>query len=329
MTTPRRPAAWVAGCLTVGALLVAAGQTPTQAGARDDRCADRAPIRASALGRGAVRVGCSLVGRVVYAGRVSVVVPPPGMTVSGEGVGRHGAVPGLRVTNTGLGVRAEVGTAAGGVRDEAKQGTSPPACKDRTFHLEPGAAPWVTRLRYSVNLSKAPANARKRTLVDQIKAANANVRKGRNTCGKPNLATPAAYYLGRSSVRPHIRSSSSFVSCGTYDTRNVVAFGDLPAGLLGWTCNWSSGTTHLSAADIMMDNGASMATKLPVSCLDIWDFEGVVTHEMGHVYGMAHTGSGSGHDNLTMQHELTPCSTYARTLGLGDWLGMKKMYGVR
>jgi hypothetical protein len=28
-----------------------------------------------------------------------------------------------------------------------------------------------------------------------------------------------------------------------------------------------------------------------------------------------------------MQHELRPCSPYARTLGLGDWLGMKKMYG--
>jgi hypothetical protein len=329
MTTPRRPATWVAGCLTAGALLVASGQTPTQAGTADDRCSDRGPIPASALARSAVEAGCSLVGRVVYAGRVSVVVPPPGMTVSGEGVGRHVDVPGLRVTNTGAGVRAVVGTARGRGRVEAKRGTSAPACKDRTFHLEPGAAPWVTSLRYSVNLSKAPADAHKVTLVDQIKAADANVRKGRNTCGKPHLATPAAHYLGRSSVRPHITASSSFVSCGTYDTKNVVAFGDLPSGLLGWTCNWWSGTTHLSAADILMDNGASMATELPTDCLDIWDFEGVVTHEMGHVYGMAHTGSGSGHDNLTMQHELTPCSTYARTLGLGDWLGMKKMYGVR
>jgi hypothetical protein len=30
-----------------------------------------------------------------------------------------------------------------------------------------------------------------------------------------------------------------------------------------------------------------------------------------------------------MQHRFRPCSTYARTLGLGDWLGMKKMYGAR
>lgn len=327
MTTPRRLLARLTGCLAAGALLVASGQTPTQAGAVDDRCTDRAPIRASALSHGVSELGCSLVGRFVYAGRVSVVVPPEGMTVSGEGVGTHGSVAGLRVTNTGARVRAVIGAAASSGPAGAERGTSPPACKDRTFHLEPGADPWVTSLRYRVNLAKAPADAHKKTLVDQIKIANGNVRKGRNTCGKPRLKTPAAHYLGRSSVRPHITSSSSFVSCGTYDTKNVVAFGDLPTGLLGWTCNWWSGSTHLSAADILMDNGASMATELPANCVDIWDFEGVVTHEMGHVYGMAHTGS--GHDNLTMQHELTPCSTYARTLGLGDWLGMKKMYGAR
>ena len=76
-----------------------------------------------------------------------------------------------------------------------------------------------------------------------------------------------------------------------------------------------------------MDTGDALTTNLPDGCTDRWDFEGAVTHEMGHAYGLAHTGS--GHANLTMQHLLRPCSTYARTLGLGDWLGMKKMYGVR
>ena len=76
-----------------------------------------------------------------------------------------------------------------------------------------------------------------------------------------------------------------------------------------------------------MDTGDALTTRLPAGCTDRWDFEGAVTHEMGHAYGLGHTGS--GHANLTMQHALRPCSTYARTLGLGDWLGMKKMYGVR
>jgi hypothetical protein len=104
-----------------------------------------------------------------------------------------------------------------------------------------------------------------------------------------------------------------------------VGFGNLPGGLLGWTCYWYLGRKMI-AADMLIDNGPSLATKLPQGCTDRWDFEGTVTHEWGHAYGLAHTGS--GHPNLTMQHELKPCSTYARTLGLGDWLGMKKMYGA-
>jgi hypothetical protein len=83
----------------------------------------------------------------------------------------------------------------------------------------------------------------------------------------------------------------------------------------------------MGAADIMIDTGDTLTTHLPSPCLNKWDLEGIVTHEFGHAYGMAHTGP--GHGNLTMQHEAQPCSTYARTLGLGDWLGMKKMYGAR
>ena len=83
----------------------------------------------------------------------------------------------------------------------------------------------------------------------------------------------------------------------------------------------------MAAADIMLDNGNRLVTRIPAGCSNKWDFEGTVTHEFGHVYGMGHTGP--GHSNLTMDHSERPCSTYARTLGLGDWLGMRKMYGTR
>ena len=78
---------------------------------------------------------------------------------------------------------------------------------------------------------------------------------------------------------------------------------------------------------MVLDNGGRLVTSLPAGCTNKWDFEGTVTHEFGHAYGLGHTGN--GHSNLTMEHEERPCSTYARTLGLGDWLGMKKMYGKR
>src|SRR4029079_4788862 len=111
MTIPRRTIALVAS-LTIGGLLVSG--TPGSASARtaDERCLGHRPIAASALGLGATAPGCSLVGRVVTDGHVFVVVPPPGMSVAGEGVGRHGESRSLQVTNTGTTVRAVSGTAA-------------------------------------------------------------------------------------------------------------------------------------------------------------------------------------------------------------------------
>src|SRR4051794_7329527 len=113
MTNLRRSLALVAS-VTIGALLLTA--TPGSASARtvDERCLGRGPIPASALGRGVTSPACPLVGRVVPAGPVSGVVPPAGMSVAGEGVGRHGESRSLRVTNTGTTVRVVSGGAAHG-----------------------------------------------------------------------------------------------------------------------------------------------------------------------------------------------------------------------
>jgi hypothetical protein len=318
-----RGLAMVAG-LAAGAVLASCVQPTGFARTVDERCVGRGPIPATSLAHGAPGLGCSLVGRVVTSGRVSVVVPPAGMTAAGDGFGRYGDIAGLRVVNTGAGVRALVGaTAASG---SAGAGSSPPACQDPTFRLE--GHRWAKSLRYRVALSHAPARYHRRTLVRQIKAANVNMRKGRNTCGKPHLATPVGHYLGHTGVQPNIKPGFGSIECGAYNTRNVVGFGNLPSGLLGWTCFWYLNRSgRMGAADIMIDTGHALATRLPSPCTDRWDLEGIVTHEFGHVYGLAHTGP--GHDHLTMQHAAMPCSTYARTLGLGDWLGMKKMYGAR
>ena len=124
-----------------------------------------------------------------------------------------------------------------------------------------------------------------------------------------------------------MKAGATTVGCGAFNTSNTVGFGNLPGDLLGWTCYWWGGDGRLAAADILLDNGGRLVTSIPAACTDKWDFEGTVTHEFGHVYGMAHTGS--GHSNLTMDHAERPCSASARTLGIGDWLGMKKMYGLR
>jgi hypothetical protein len=348
MTTRRLLA--LAASLPVAALVATSMSTPASARPATDpvdaRCQQRTPLPVAAVAA-ASRLGCSLVGRMVTDGRVSVRVPPPGLSVAGDGVGRHGDVRGLRVTNTGTKVRVvreglgSRGSGGGGWRP-APPGTStdssrtssmvtsntsqragdPPACQDRTFKLERHS--WTGSVRYRINLGRMPKSFSKSTVVHQIQAANANMRLGRNTCHRPRLNTPGSHYLGRTSMKPNVVASGP--TCGNGNRNNVVGFGNLPEGLLGWTCYWFVGH-RMVGADMMIDNGSSLATKLPDACSNVWDLEGTVTHEWGHVYGLAHPGS--GHANLTMQHLLKPCSTYARTLGLGDWLGMKKMYGVR
>ena len=253
------------------------------------------------------------------------------MTVAGDGYGTHGEVVGLRVTNTGTEVRATTGAPALAALTSRAATTptdrraDPEACKDRTFHLE--GHHWKKSLRYGINLAKAPSQLGKATMTRQIKAANVSMRKGRNTCGRPRLATPVAHYTGRTSAKPNIKAGAHNIRCGDFNTKNVVGFGNLPGNLLGWTCYWWLANKQMGAADIMIDNGTKLVTSIPSGCTNKWDFQGTVTHEFGHAYGMGHTGN--GHANLTMDHTETACSTYARTLGFGDWLGMKKMYGTR
>jgi hypothetical protein len=259
---------------------------------------------------------------VVTDGRVSLVVPTAGMSVSGAGVSRSGAAPELGIANSGGSVRV-VHPDAGQRRGEVVSADLP-ACADPTFNLEHNT--WASPLRYHVNVTRMPKRLHAKTVISQIRKGNENMRKGRNTCHKPRLKTPVSHYLGRTRTKPNIHPSGP--SCGKANTTNVVGFANLSGDLLGWTCYWIYlGNRHIAGADILLDNGKYLVTKLSSSCRDRWDLEGAVTHEWGHAYGLAHTGS--GHGNLTMQHELAPCSTYARTLGLGDWLGMNKMYGHR
>jgi hypothetical protein len=49
-------------------------------------------------------------------------------------------------------------------------------------------------------------------------------------------------------------------------------------------------------------------------------------HEWGHAFALAQETSGEWE---TMYPRVDRCSTYWRTLGNGDWNGMKQLYGLR
>src|SRR4051794_13303469 len=217
--TTRRLLAPAASSLVAVALVASAASSPASARPAaersDARCAQSGSISLSAAAA-ASREGCSLAGRVVTDGRVSMTVPPAGMSVAGDGTTRHGDLAGFRVTNTGHGIRVvaeDRGTGGGGnwylaplsstttsttpTSTTSSTGTittsapitgragDPGACKDRTFNLEHHK--WHKALRFHINLAKMPKRFHKKTVAHQIKVANANLRKGRNTCGKPRL----------------------------------------------------------------------------------------------------------------------------------------------
>ena len=237
-------------------LLTTVSTGPASARTVDERCWGRAPLPAAALAE-ITAEGCSVVGRTVYRGGVSVVVPPAGVTVVGEGVSTRGEVAGLQVANTGHGVTTtsgRVGSAGAGGAARTAEVTSPPACQDRAFRLEGHA--WRTSYRYHLNLAKMPSRYRAKTVVSQVKAANVHLRAGTNTCGRPRIDTPVADYRGRTTARPNIKPTGTTVGCGSYNTTNVVAFGDLPGNLLGWTCFWWVDGGRINAADVMMDTGS-------------------------------------------------------------------------
>src|SRR3954451_16565737 len=191
--TTRRLLAPAASSLVAVALVASAASSPASARPaaerNDARCAQSRPISLSAAAA-AAREGCSLAGRVVTDGRVSMTVPPAGMSVAGDGTTRHGDLAGFRVTNTGHGIRVvaeDRGTGGGGdwylaplsssttsttpttptstTSTTSSTGTittsapmitgragDPAACKDRTFNLEHHQ--WHKALRFHINLAK-------------------------------------------------------------------------------------------------------------------------------------------------------------------------------
>ena len=104
----------------------------------------------------------------------------------------------------------------------------------------------------------------------------------------------------------------------------MVAFGELPSGILAVTCNWDENYNTI-ASDIKVNKQGVRWTTSPSSrsCRGMYDLEGVMTHERGHTFGMGHV-SETGHGNLTMSTNINgACQMTERSLGRGDVLGRK------
>lgn len=143
------------------------------------------------------------------------------------------------------------------------------------------------------------------------------------TCGNLSNGLTTSYG-GAASVGPNINSSGG---CLTNDLASVVAFGAVDGTYLAWACRWTSGSGHLSHADIRFDNSSrSWYTASGTSGCSgsTWDLQGVATHEFGHAVGLNHVAAD---EPQVMNPNLGACNFTWRQLGRGDQNGLRALYG--
>jgi hypothetical protein len=190
---------------------------------------------------------------------------------------------------------------------------SPAPCRDKAYKLAGGK--WTKTLKWSFRASSTPSGLTRAAARSTIQRAFSNIVNARNDCGRSDRVDAKASYLGSTASKP---------SCKVMDGKNVVGFRKLPTDTLARTCWWTI-NGRIVEADIQINSTVRWATSL-ASCRNAFMLEAVMTHEVGHAFGLGHVGEAK-HGRLTMSTRLDgPCNNQEATLGLGDMLGLEALY---
>jgi hypothetical protein len=334
----RRNCLLVASVLAVAALPLDGATAAPAPLAAADLCRSDVPLAVEVLE--AVTGACDVTGRQVVGDGIGVVVPPAGhaasahaLRVDGETVlqVRHeltGRVTGLLAVS-----RWDPPPDEAGIITQEMVGGQP-ACSDTAFTdygvKQSDSHLWYYNRATDPALGTAAAAYHEQGIVQSV----ANLLDGVNDCGLAPGFRASQAYLGETTARSNI---SADATCLGMDGRNVVDWGSVNStNALGLTCRYDvlldlPGYDEILEADIKIDNNPSYLAAPPTSsCSNSYDVMALMTHEWGHAFGLGHTPEpAADHRQQTMNPYLTPCSTFQRTLGRGDWTAMTAVYGSR
>jgi hypothetical protein len=197
--------------------------------------------------------------------------------------------------------------------------SSPPPCLDTKYNLQ--GVHWSSTLRWSYKASTTPSYLSSSAVLTVLKRSFTNITTEHNDCGRSDHVSATQSYLGTTT---HGIGVTRYGNCGTSDGANTVGFGTLPSGVLAITCVRSIGT-RIVETDIRISNQLSWALSLS-SCSNDFMLESVVTHEVGHAFGLGHV-SETYHGRLTMSKYIDGlCENQEATLGNGDMRGLEVYY---
>ena len=200
-----------------------------------------------------------------------------------------------------------------------------PACLDGAYNLE--GFTWTRPLNWFFNAASVPDKYDADAVLAVIQRGFENVTQARNDCGRPDNVAAESNYLGTTTKQPCTDRGDEF---------SVVGFGSMPRSVsidtIAYTCPYLytvySGRQKAAAVDIAISNEVPWALSRD-GCAFEELLEPVVTHEVGHAFGLDHV-SEAEHPDLTMSTVINGvCENDESSLGLGDLLGLEELYPTK
>ncbi|TMR01750.1 matrixin family metalloprotease [Actinomadura soli] len=327
LACPAAAGAVTAGPETAGPETAAAAVRPGAAARPPAWCRSGETLSARAMPQKVRIADCDLRGRAVRGPNgLTAVVPADGTSLVAHSL-RTGGGSGLRILVDDQAGEITITTRGGRVpegRPRTSQAPQDP-CRDGTHRLEPSkwAKGSAVRWRYHSGTAGLPRWA--------VAKGVSNMVLGNTDCtGQGRFATPpdiGERYSGESDSGPNVTTDAT---CGTRDRVNTFggkAMTGAESDVLAATCIWFIGTRTVETDMALQEHGKRWwtdGTCTPGS----YSAEAVVTHEAGHVFGLAHV-EGADHAKLTMAPVVAACDNGPATLGKGDHDGLIALYGTR